>query len=416
MSRNADELPGNGLTSRRTLIKGIVAVAGAMAVAPAVLPGIARAQGVTTGNEPPVLPPIVPTGREFGPDAPPTTYFNDPDIITIDPAFNSLIQGNTSIQKLWTGALWMEGPAWNSVGRYLIFSDIPNNRQMRWLEDNGEVSQFRSPSNNSNGNLFDFQGRQISFEHVTRRVVRYEHDGTISILADNYQGKRLNSPNDGAPHPDGSLWFTDPPYGAQLYEGTVDAPGGPANTAGRINPHIGQPPELGSYKRELPTNCYRLDPSGRLDIVVNDDQVPDPNGLCFSPDYKRIYVASTGTGPGDTRPGGAGVVHVFDVTDDNRAVNQRLFTECIVNGVKCGPDGLRTDVFGNVWIASNAGRNLGYSGVTVWNPDGKLLGRIRIPEVVGNITFGGPKRNRLFMAGSQSLYAVFTAVQGSSPS
>jgi gluconolactonase len=416
MSRNADELAGNDLTSRRTLIKGIVAVAGAMAVAPAMLPGVARAQGVTTGNEPPVLPPIVPTGREFGPDAPPTTYFNDPDIITIDPAFNSLIQGNTSIQKLWTGALWMEGPAWNSVGRYLIFSDIPNNRQMRWLEDNGEVSQFRSPSNNSNGNLFDFQGRQVSFEHVTRRVVRYEHDGTISVLADHYQGKRLNSPNDGAPHPDGSIWFTDPPYGAQLYEGTVDAPGGPANTSGAINSRVGQPPELGSYTRELPTNCYRWDPSGRLDIVINDDQVPNPNGLAFSPDYKRVYVASTGTGPGDTRPGGPGLVHVFDVTDDNRAINQRLFTDCMVNGVKCGPDGIRTDVFGNVWIASNAGRNVGYSGVTVWNADSKLLGRIRIPEVVGNITFGGPKRNRLFMAGSRSLYAVFTAVQGSSPS
>jgi gluconolactonase len=416
MRRHADDLESKSLTSRRTLIKGIVAVAGAMAVAPAILPGIAQAQGVTTGNEPPVLPPIVPTGREFGPDAPPTTYFNDPDVITIDPAFNSLIQGNTPIQKLWTGALWAEGPAWNSVGKYLIFSDIPNNRQMRWLEDDGDVTVFRSPSNNSNGNFFDFEGRQVSFEHVTRRVVRYENDGTVTVIASHYQGKRLNSPNDGAPHPDGSIWFTDPPYGAQLYEGTVDAPGGPANTSGLINSRVGQPPDLGSYVRELPTNCYRWDPSGRLDIVVNDDQVPNPNGLCFSPDYKRIYVASTGTGPGDTRPGGPGLIWVFDVTDDNRAVNQRLFTDCMVNGIKCGPDGLRTDVFGNVWAASNAGRNLGYSGVTVWNPDGKLLGRIRIPEVVGNVTFGGPKRNRLFMAGSQSLYAVYTGVQGSAPS
>jgi gluconolactonase len=416
MTRNADDPEGTGLTSRRTFIKGIVAVAGAMAVVPALTPAVAQAQGVTTGNEPPVLPPIVPTGRDFGPDAPPTTYFNDPDVITIDPAFNGLIQGNTPIQRLWTGALWAEGPAWNSVGRFLIFSDIPNNRQMRWLEDDGEVTVFRSPSNNSNGNMFDFQGRQVSFEHVTRRVVRYEHDGTTTIIADNYQGKRLNSPNDGAPHPDGSIWFTDPPYGAQLYEGTVDAAGGPANIPGRINSRVGQPPDLGSYKRELPTNCYRWDPSGRLDLVVNDDQVPDPNGLCFSPDYKRIYVASTGTGPGDTRPGGTGVIWVFDVTDDNKAVNQRLFSDCMVNGIKCGPDGLRTDVFGNVWAASNAGRNLGYSGVTVWDPSGKLLGRIRIPEVVGNVTFGGPKRNRLFMAGSQSLYAVYVGVQGSAPS
>ena len=416
MSQNADDLEGTGLTSRRNLIKGIVAVAGAMAVAPALTPNVARAQGVTTGNEPPVLPPIVPTGRDFGPDGAPTTYFTDPDVITIDPAYNRLIQGNTPIKRLWTGALWAEGPAWNSVGRFLVFSDIPNNRQMRWLEDNGEVSVFRSPSNNSNGNTFDFQGRQLSAEHVGRRLVRYEHDGTVSIIADNYQGKRLNSPNDIAPHPDGSYWFTDPPYGGQFYEGTPDAAGGPSNPTGLLNSRVGQPPDLGSYKRELPTNVYRADPSGRLDIVVNDDQVPDPNGLCFSPDYKKLYVISTGTGPGDTRPGGAGVVWVFDVTSDNRAVNQQLFTDCMVNGIKCGPDGIRADVFGNLWISSNAGRNLGYSGVTTWSPEGKLLGRIRIPEVVGNITFGGPKRNRLFMAGSQSLYAVFVGVQGAGPS
>ena len=196
MSRNADEPTGNGLMSRRTLIKGIVAVAGAMAVAPAVMPGVARAQGVTTGNEPPVLPPIVPTGREFGPDAPPTTYFTDPDIITIDPAFNGLIQGNTSIQRLWTGALWMEGPAWNSVGRYLIFSDIPNNRQMRWLEDNGDVTSSGARRTTATATRSTSRGASSPASTSTRRVVRYEHDGTVTILADNYQGKRLNSPND----------------------------------------------------------------------------------------------------------------------------------------------------------------------------------------------------------------------------
>src|SRR3954469_23745162 len=222
MSRNADEHEGKSLTSRRTLLKGIVAAAGAITVAQALLPGVARAQAVTTGNEPPVLPPTTVTGRDFGPDAPPTTYFADPDVITIDPAFSRLAVGNTSIKRLWTGALWMEGPAWNSVGRYLIFSDIAANKQMRWLEDNGEVSVFRNPSNNSNGNSFDFQGRQVSAEHVTRRLVRYEHDGTTTIIADNYQGTPLNSPNDMAHHSDGSIWFTDPPYGAQLYEGDVD--------------------------------------------------------------------------------------------------------------------------------------------------------------------------------------------------
>ncbi len=395
----------------------MVAVAGAMAVAPAILPSVAQAQTPgSTGNEPPVQPPTTITSpqRDFSPGVP-TTYFTDPDVITIEPVFNTLRVGNTPIQRLWSGALWAEGPAWNSVGRYLIFSDIASNKQMRWLEDNGEVTVFRDPSNNSNGNTFDWQGRQLSAEHVTRRVVRYEHDGTTTVIADNYQGKRLNSPNDIAPHPDGSYWFTDPPYGGQLYEGTPDAPGGPSNQSGRINPRVGQPPELGSYVRELPTNVYRADPSGRLDIVVNDDQVPDPNGLCFSPDHRRLYVCSTGQGPGDMRPGGTGVVWVFDVTDDNRAVNQRLFTDCVINGVKCGPDGIRTDVTGHVWISSNAGRNVGYSGVTVWTPEGQLIGRLRIPEVTGNITFGGPKRNRLFMAASQSLYAFYTNTQGAGP-
>jgi gluconolactonase len=405
MSRNADEHEGSALTSRRTLLKGIVAAAGAMTVAQALLPGVARAQAVTTGNEPPVLPPTTVTGRDFGPDGAPTTYFSDPDVITIDPAFSRLAVGNTSIKRLWTGALWMEGPAWNSVGRFLIFSDIAANKQMRWLEDNGEVSVFRNPSNNSNGNSFDYQGRQVSAEHVTRRVVRYEHDGTTTIIADNYQGTPLNSPNDMAHHPDGSIWFTDPPYGAQLYEGDVDPNTGPSNPNGLINPRVGQPPDMPHNVQKLPTNVYRWDPSGQLDVVINADQVTNPNGICFSPDFTKVYVV-----------GSPGVVYVFDMTADNKPVNQRLFSDFMVNGIKCGPDGVRCDVYGNLWASSNAGRNVGYSGATCWSPDGKLLGRIRIPEVVGNITFGGPKRNRLFMAASQSLYAVYTNTQGAGPS
>jgi gluconolactonase len=271
------------------------------------------------------------------------------------------------------------------------------------------------PSNNSNGNTFDFQGRQISCEHLGRRVVRYELDGSVSVLADNFNGKRLNSPNDAVPHPDGSVWFTDPPYGGQLYEGTTDAPGGPSNAAGHINPTLGQAAGFGHWKRELPTQCYRWDPSGRLDMVVPEDQVPDPNGLCFSPDYKKLYVISTGKGPGDTGPGGKGNIFVFDVGSDNKLSGYKLFTDCMVDGVKCGPDGIRSDVNGNLWCSSNAGRAVGYSGVTVWSPEAKLLGRIRIPEICGNVCFGGPKRNRLFMAGSQSLYAVYTATQGAAP-
>ena len=177
----------------------------------------------------------------FRPNGAPNVYFWDPDVIAVDPSFNGLAQPNAPIQRLWTGALWAEGPAWNAQGRYLVFSDIPNNRQMRYIEDDGRVTVFRAPSNNSNGNTFDFQGRQISCEHLGRRVVRYELDGSVTVLADTFEGKRLNSPNDAVPHPDGSVWFTDPPYGGQLYEGTTDAPGGPSNASGKINPKLGQP-------------------------------------------------------------------------------------------------------------------------------------------------------------------------------
>lgn len=400
----------NGTLSRRTVITGLGALAGVAVAAPL----MTAAQDKPGG---PAAPPTTVTNppRDFGPGGAPTTYFTDPDILTVDPGFNSLIQPNTPIQRLWTGALWMEGPAWSAQGRYLVWSDIPNNRQLRWLEDDGRVSVFRSPSNNSNGNTFDFQGRQLSCEHLTRRVVRYENDGAVTVIADSYNGKRLNSPNDVVPHPDGSYWFTDPPYGGQLYEGAPDAPGGPSNRAGRLKNRLGQAAEVGGLKRELPTNVYRADPGGKVDLVVSEDQVPDPNGLAFSHDYKKLYVASTGKGPGDTGPGGKGDVHAFDVGDDHKLSNQKLFSDCMIDGVKCGPDGIRCDVEGNVWISSNAGRSVGYSGVTVWSPQGKLLGRIRIPEVCGNVCFGGPKRNRLFLAASQSLYAVYLATQGAAP-
>jgi gluconolactonase len=392
--------PG-GTMSRRAALTAMGTLAGCAAVA----------------QDRPASPPTTVTNppRDFGPGGAPTTYFTDPDILTVDPAFNGLIQPNTPIQRLWTGAMWMEGPAWNAQGRYLLWSDIPNNRQLRWIEDDGRVSVFRNPSNNSNGNTFDFQGRQLSCEHLTRRVVRYENDGSVTVIADSYDGKRLNSPNDVVPHPDGSYWFTDPPYGGQLYEGAPDAAGGPSNRAGRLKNRLGQPAEIGGWKRELPTNVYRVDPDGKVALVVSEDQVPDPNGLAFSHDYKKLYVASTGKGPGDTGPGGKGDVHVFDVGEDRRLSHPRLFSDCMIDGVKCGPDGIRCDVEGNVWISSNAGRSVGYSGVIVWSPQGKLLGRIRIPEVCGNVCFGGPKRNRLFMAASQSLYAVYVATQGAAP-
>jgi gluconolactonase len=390
--------------------RGLIAAAGIGAVA---LPAIARAQAPATPPGPPST--VTNPPRDFSPRGAPTTYFSDPDVLTIDPSFAALAQPNAAIKRLWTGALWAEGPAWNAEGRYLLWSDIPNNRQMRWLEDDGHVSVFRMPSNNSNGNSFDFQGRQLSCEHLTRRVVRYELDGSVSVLADNYQGKRLNSPNDIAAHPDGSYWFTDPPYGGQLYEGAPDTAGGPSNAQGKLKSTLGQAVGMGTSKRELPTNCYRVDPAGKVELVVTEEQVPDPNGICFSPDYKKLYVVSTGKGPGDTGPGGKDEIFVFDVGSDNKVSNGKRFSDCMVDGVKCGPDGVRCDVQGNLWSSSNAGRAVGYNGVTIWNPAGKLIGRIRLPEVCGNVTFGGPKRNRLFMAASQSLYALYLGTQGAGP-
>jgi gluconolactonase len=406
MSRDA--IAGDGL-SRRALVRSLAVAAGAAVMAPRG----ARAQAPAGPMAPPST--VTTPPRDFGPGGAPTTYFTDPDVITVDPSFDGLVQPNSAITRLWTGALWSEGPAWSGQGRYLVWSDIPNNRQLRWLEDDHRVSVFRLPSNNSNGNTFDFQGRQLSCEHLTRRVVRYEHDGSITVIADAFEGKRLNSPNDVVPHPDGSYWFTDPPYGGLIYEGAPDAAGGPSNAGGRFNSRAGQPVGAGLAKRELPTQCYRVDPGGRIDLVVTEAQVPDPNGLCFSPDYKRLYVASTGKGPGDTGPGGKGDIHVFDVGTDNKLSGHRVFSDCMVDGVKCGPDGLRTDVDGNLWCSSNAGRAVGYSGVIVLNPDGKLIGRIRLPEICGNVCFGGPKRNRLFMAASQSLYAVYVNTQGAAP-
>src|SRR5256714_9008966 len=221
--------------SRRDLI-----TAGAAAGVIALTPRAAQTQPKPA--EPPSV--ITTPPRDFGPNAPPNVYFVDPDVITVDPSFNALRQANAPIQRLWTGALWSEGPAWNGQGRYLVWSDIPTNRQLRWLEDDGRVSVFRMPSNNSNGNTFDFQGRQLSCEHLTRRVVRYEHDGSVTIIADKYNGKALNSPNDVVAHSDGSYWFTDPPYGGQFYEGTVDAPGGLSNPRGTFKQRVGRPPSI----------------------------------------------------------------------------------------------------------------------------------------------------------------------------
>ena len=393
--------------SRRSVIAGGAGLAGAAALAP----GLTRAQqpNANLGTPASVIsnPP-----REWGPHNP--SIYPDPDVIIVDPSFLPLRRYQGSIYRLWTGALWAEGPAWSSQGQYVVFSDVSGNVQYRYIWDDGRVTAFRRPSYNSNGNSFDFQGRQLSCEHFNRRVVRWEHDGSMTVIADSYDGKPLNSPNDIVPHPDGSIWFTDPPYGGSLAEGHPDDTGGGSNPQGTFNPQIGAPNAgaIGGRKRGLPTNTYRWDPSGKLEVAIPEKQLPDPNGICFSPDYKTLYVISTGKGPGDTGPGGDRSIYAFDV-QGTKVANKRLFTDMTVDGVKCGPDGMRADITGHLWCSSNA--PLGYAGVLVFDPAAKLVGRIRLPEVCANLCFGGPKRDRLFMAGSQSLYMLQVATQGAAP-
>jgi len=324
-------------------------------------------------------------GRDYTPGAAPVRY-PEPDVVVLDQRFAKYKIGNTPIQRLHTGMLWAEGPAWNGVGRYLLWSDIPNDLQLRWLEEDGHVSTFRKPAGNSNGNTFDWQGRQIACEHANRRVVRYEHSGAVTVLADKFQGKPLNAPNDAVVHPeDGAIWFTDPGYGILLnYEG---------------------------HKAELQLKeaVYRIDAKTlKLDKLTDD--IVKPNGLCFSPDYKRLYVADTGASHNPDAPRN---IKVWDIADGVKLANGREFASMTLDGFeKAGfADGIRADVDGNVW-ASAGWVGDGYDGVHIFAPDGDRIGQILLPEICSNVCFGGRKRNRLFMTGSQSLYAVYVEAQG----
>jgi gluconolactonase len=295
--------------------------------------------------------------------------FPDLAVEVIDERFRELIIWQEVVERLWTGGRWTEGPVWFGDGRFLLFSDIPNNRMMRWDEVTGLVHPFRVPAQNSNGNTRDRQGRLITCEHLTRRVTRTEHDGSLTVLMDAYAGKRLNAPNDVVVHADDAVWFTDPGWGiTNDYEGDAATP-------------------------ELPQHVYRIDPiTGQGGIAI--EGIERPNGLCFSPSSDVLYVV--------TRTN----MMVYAIVD-GRAVNGREFARLSHGNF----DGMRCDIHGNVWAATGNG-GAGIDGVHCYAPDGTLVGKIHLPEVCANLCFGGIKRNRLFMTASRSLYSVYLNTRG----
>jgi gluconolactonase len=306
----------------------------------------------------------------------PAVCYPDPAIETLDPRFDAVKPPfHAAVERLATGFRWSEGPVWIGDGRCLLWSDIPNDRIMRWDEETGGVTVFRKPSNNSNGNTRDRQGRLVTCEHLTRRVTRTEYDGNSTVILDRFAGKRLNSPNDVVVKSDGSIWFTDPPFGILgNYEGDRAEP-------------------------ELPPSVYRVDGTTGAATVVAAD-IAGPNGLCFSPDESRLYVVASRASP-------ERLIHVYDVVGDGtRLANGRVFVSCGAGT----PDGFRCDVQGNLWCGWGMTPEL--NGVVVFAPDGTMIGRIHLPERSANLCFGGRKRNRLFMAASQSLYAVYVNTEG----
>jgi len=321
-----------------------------------------------------LVPAAAQTSRDWSNTQP--VRYPDPDVVALDKSFARYKLFNAAIYRHYVGTKWAEGPAWCGEGRYLVWSDLPSNRQMRFIEEDDRVSTFRSPSGYSNGNTFDFEGRQLSCEHGGRRVVRYEHDGSVTVIADKYNGKLLNSPNDIVVHPDGGIWFTDPPYGILgNYEGA-------------------------QAKQEIKEAVYRVDPkTAKLELVT--DEFDKPNGICFSPDYTKLYVCDTGS-PRD--------IQLFDVVD-NKLKNKRQFTNMVVAGRGSGlADGIRADIDGNIWAGANGGP--GYDGVHIISPQGQNIGMIVLPEICANLCFGGARRNRLFMAASQSLYSLYVGTRG----
>ena len=306
--------------------------------------------------------------------------YPDPAVQVLDPRFEAYRLGNAAVERLYTGTRWMEGPVWFGDSRSLVFSDIPNNRMLRYCEITNEVTPFRAPSNNSNGNTRDRQGRLVTCEHLTRRVTRTEHDGTITVLIDQFEGKPLNAPNDVVVHSDGGVWFTDPGYGILMnYEGQ-------------------------KAEAELPTRVYRLDTATGAATVAADDLVK-PNGLCFSPDESRLYVSDSAISHDPEAPGH---IRVFDVEDGRKLRGGEVFADMSPGFA----DGIRTDRDGNLW-SSRGWAGAGTDGVHCLTPDGELIGRIILPEPCSNLCFGGVRKNRLFMTSSQSLYSLYVEATGS---
>jgi gluconolactonase len=305
----------------------------------------------------------------------PNERYPDPAITLLDPAFNKYRIAQTTVERIAGGCRWNEGPVWFGDARCLLWSDIPNNRIMRWDEETGSTSIYRKPSNFANGNTRDRQGRLISCEHA-RRVTRTEYDGTITVLIDKFDGKPLNSPNDIVVKSDDSIWFTDPPFGILgNYEGSVATP-------------------------ELPTNVYRLDPkTGQATAVTAGDY--RPNGIAFSPDESKCYIVNASATPRE--------ILVYDVTDGGtKLANKRVLLIAEPGGT---PDGFRVDTDGNLWCGWGMG-NAQQDGVKVFDPNGKPIGFIALPERCANVAFGGVKRNRLFMAASHSVYSLYVNAQG----
>jgi gluconolactonase len=353
--------------NRRSFLN-TAAIAAAGSLAPGAV--LARPQADPPGSTPPP--------RNW--NDPASVAYPDPAMEVFDPRFRKCIVGTTEIRRLWTGAEWTEGPVYFGDMHSVIFSDVPNDRLLRYDEVTGETTLFRFPSNNANGNTRDRQGRLVTCEERTRRLTRTEYDGGITVLADRYRGKRLNSPNGVVVKSDGTVWFTDPTYGIQGdHEARRAAP-------------------------ELPGSVYRYDPgSGALTVAADDFR--QPNAICFSPDEKKLYVSDTAAPPS--------VIRVFDVREDGKLAHGRLFHDFADTHGGIGDD-IRVDEDGNLWCAGGWSADANFNGVSVFAPDGAAIGRIVLPEVAANLCFGGYRHNRsrLYICASTSLYAVYVGVRG----